>query len=423
MASIFRRKLTWWVKFKHPATGKVFRESLQTQDEAKAELLCQRIALEVALQEPRFQAAQLPDSIWREIAFFDRPREQGSELLAFPSTEAPTPHPGQAQTQKLLKRMPVEDAVKDYLNYIRADNAPRHVENKISMFRRFLGSERVEKILLTMPTHREKKFKGVESKAFFSGIFLDEITAPLVQRFIETLPVIQKTKRHYREMFHHFFEVCLKFELCQPTSWHRPNPISALPGYVTRNRHISFLSESQIEEQMGALQGHPEFQIAVGLMIYGGLRRSEALWLAKESIAPDLSYFSIVNRVDAEDDIESSLKTGERSVTILPPLRALLREYLPKLKSQWVVPNASGKRWSPDGFSAKLKSLNRGKKLNWTCLTFRHTYATQRAAEGWSLHRISREMGNSPGIVDEYYAGYIRPPELTEAATSASIVS
>jgi len=114
MASIFKRGLTWWVKFKHPATGKVSRESLQTQEEAKAELLCQRIALEVALQEPRFQAVQLPDSIWSEIAFFDRPREQESEPIAFPGQHHPESHPDHGQAQKPLKRVPVEDAVKDY---------------------------------------------------------------------------------------------------------------------------------------------------------------------------------------------------------------------------------------------------------------------------------------------------------------------
>jgi hypothetical protein len=41
-------------------------------------------------------------------------------------------------------------------------------------------------------------------------------------------------------------------------------------------------------------------------------------------------------------------------------------------------------------------------------LEYRHTYATQRAGEGWTLFRIAKEMGNSVAIVEQYYAAYIR---------------
>lgn len=54
------------------------------------------------------------------------------------------------------------------------------------------------------------------------------------------------------------------------------------------------------------------------------------------------------------------------------------------------------------------------------CLHFRHTYATQRAAEGWPLFRIAREMGNSVAVVEEYYAGYIRSDTLQGAASACS---
>ncbi len=49
--------------------------------------------------------------------------------------------------------------------------------------------------------------------------------------------------------------------------------------------------------------------------------------------------------------------------------------------------------------------------LEWNCLMYRHTFATQRAAEGWPLFRIAREMGNSVSVIEDYYAGYIRPDE------------
>jgi hypothetical protein len=67
MASKFQRRQTWWVKFHHPVTGVRIRESLETHDPARAELLRQRIELEVALREPRFGAAEIPPRLRTEI--------------------------------------------------------------------------------------------------------------------------------------------------------------------------------------------------------------------------------------------------------------------------------------------------------------------------------------------------------------------
>ena len=113
-----------------------------------------------------------------------------------------------------------------------------------------------------------------------------------------------------------------------------------------------------------------------------------------------------------ETDIENSLKTGERAVTILPPLRRLLEAYLPTLRGRWLVPTPKGGRWNDDAFAKKLRKINGEAGLAWTALHFRHTYATQRAAQGWSLLRISHEMGNSVAIVAKYYAAYTRPVEI-----------
>jgi hypothetical protein len=67
MASKFLRRQKWWIKFHHPMTGQRIRESLDTDDEARAELLRQRLDLEVALLEPRFQAAEIPGAILRSL--------------------------------------------------------------------------------------------------------------------------------------------------------------------------------------------------------------------------------------------------------------------------------------------------------------------------------------------------------------------
>jgi len=67
MAAKYLRRQTWWARFYHPRTGELIRGSLETSDEARAELLrrhiellAERIKLEQTLQEPRFQTAEIP---------------------------------------------------------------------------------------------------------------------------------------------------------------------------------------------------------------------------------------------------------------------------------------------------------------------------------------------------------------------------
>jgi len=117
----------------------------------------------------------------------------------------------------------------------------------------------------------------------------------------------------------------------------------------------------------------------------------------------------VVNKVDKEKDIESSLKTGERPVVILPQLKALLEPYLEHLESEWLVPSPTGMQWIGENFGDKHRALLRAEGIHHTCLHYRHTFATQRAREGWSLFRIAKTMGNSIAVCEEYYAAFIDP--------------
>lgn len=412
MASKYLRRQTWWLKLRHPVSGTVIRHSLDTADPARAELLRQRIEVELALLQPCFQSVELAPQLRTALGLSVElaPAPTASPLsLPNPQVIVPT-----LPVSPTIRRTPVDEAVVAYLRFIATENAALHVANKVSMLRRFLGADRVEKLGGPVKTKRRRAKDGKshvpDAAPFFIGEFLDEISPVIVQDFLESLGVGLKTRRHYREFFHHFFEVCMKLSLFHPTNVRYPNPIGALPSYVKRNRGgIVFLKVSEVDDELALLSPEPAIRIAAAVMIYAGLRRSEVLWLTPDSISSDLSYLSVLNRRDEEADIESSLKTGERAVTILPPLQAILQDYLPKLTGKWVVPNPQGKRWRPDSFSKKLSGMNRNAGLRWTCLHFRHTYATQRAADGWTLFRIAKEMGNSVAVVEEYYAGYIRP--------------
>ena len=247
MASKFMRRKTWWLKFQHPATGEILRESLATHDPARAELLRERLELEIALLDPRFEAVEVPEGVRRLIPV------QASGDSAVQPTIAPTAQQVLPTMMPPAARVPFDEAITAYLAFIRTENAPRHMENKISMLRRFIGSERVEK--LPQPADSgpaARRFKS-DYPPFFKGTFMDEITPTLLQQFMDGLEVSLKTKRHYREFFHHFFQHCIKFGHYRPENFHCPNPIAALPSYLSKNRRIVFLSEEDVEKQLAVL--------------------------------------------------------------------------------------------------------------------------------------------------------------------------
>jgi hypothetical protein len=74
-----------------------------------------------------------------------------------------------------------------------------------------------------------------------------------------------------------------------------------------------------------------------------------------------------------------------------------------------------------DGFGTLLRDLNRREKLAWTSQDFRHTYATNRIAEGWNLKTLADEMGTSIAMLMDHYAGYIDPPVLAALAAGAAL--
>ena len=187
---------------------------------------------------------------------------------------------------------------------------------------------------------------------------MDKLTVDLIQDFIKREAEATKTRRHYRELFHHLFEECFKRRLMTPKSWHTPNPMSALPCYTTKNNLDDYLIQNEIDAQEQGFDGHPVFKMAVIAMIEAGRRRSELLRLTKDSIHPALEFLSVVNRAD-DADLGSSLKSGTRSVTITPRLREALKSYLPTVEGRCLFPSPRGKRWNDDNVPKRLRQSKR----------------------------------------------------------------
>jgi len=55
--------------------------------------------------------------------------------------------------------------------------------------------------------------------------------------------------------------------LFQPENFHCPNPVAALPSYLSRNRRIVFLDEAQVNEELRLLEPYPAIRMAAAIMI------------------------------------------------------------------------------------------------------------------------------------------------------------
>lgn len=114
------------------------RGSLETPDPAKAELLRQRVELEAALLDPRFQAAGLPAGIAQLMHGAESEGEPAQPPAPVIVQTAPAP------PQPKTTRVGIDAALKAYLDFIRIENSPHHVAGKLSMMRRFFGRERID---------------------------------------------------------------------------------------------------------------------------------------------------------------------------------------------------------------------------------------------------------------------------------------
>ena len=387
MAAIYwrgdNRTGSWWLKTYHPLTKEPVRQSLETVEKCRAELICRRVELEVELRRPTVASQRIPEKLGVALGLDKMP-------------ECPTP----ADAQQAPEQAPspdIKEVLGEFLAFIHIENSPGHEKNKIAYLRKFFGSR-----LLGL----DGDVKGV-----FCGTTLADVKVAAVGKLIESLPVGRTTKRHHREAFHALFEFAMKYGYFTAVNFRYPNPMSALPTWHEKNRRIVFLKKAEADHLLEVLSPNPSVQIAVAIMIFAGLRRAEALWLTKSSVDPSLRFLSIVNKMDEEKDLESSLKTGERAVQISPSLKALLEPYLSGLASDWIVPSPTGLQWHGDNFGCKHRTLLKNHNLTHTCLHYRHTYATDRAREGWSLFKIAKSMGNSVAVCEQYYAAYVDPAQ------------
>jgi len=372
----------WWTKFYHPRTFRCLRASLGTADPHEARRMLGRLEAEIVLRKPEIAEAELPEKILDAIG-----PGPASPLTV---TEAVHINPVSAS---------VIDAIAAYYRHICADNDSHHAANKLSILRAFFGSATVESATCT--ACREVTLP------YFKGKTIDGITPVLLQQFLSAKEVSDKTRKHYRQVFHHFFEKMIDFSLFVPSNPLRPNPAAALPHYEDKNEVIIFLNEDEITAQLAALESDQKIHLAVEIMIHAGLRREEVLGLRTEDISPEAKTIKVAKYIDPRTNEPRKLKTGWRDVPVVPVLRERLLKYLDGHEGFWLLPGWNDERWTADHFSKSLAGLNKNVGLTWTCNEYRHTYATHLAKSGASLFKIAKLMGNSHQIVERHYAQFV----------------
>ncbi len=147
MAAIFLRRNVWWVRFYHPKTRILVRESLATSDHARAELLREKIEHHVALEHPRLGELPIPTPLLEFLGRDESERvakeaNHSTASALLPGAQEVEPH--LPQTSRSGGTLSIEEAVQFYLKFCEDDeNAPRQLQNKISLFRVLLGSDRI----------------------------------------------------------------------------------------------------------------------------------------------------------------------------------------------------------------------------------------------------------------------------------------
>ena len=195
------------------------------------------------------------------------------------------------------------------------------------------------------------------------------------------------------------------------------NPASAAERFQETAPEIRFLTLAQIDEQLNALENHPQLQAMVATLIYSGLRREELLWLTMDDVDFKSGAFGAI-RVRAKT-IDGEFWQPKTKVNRIVPISSKLRQHLEKYRpkitpGKWYFPSPDGKRWDCDNFSADLRAANSATNVQWGCLDFRHTFGSQLAMKGESLYKISKLMGNSPEICRRHYAALL-PESLVDS--------
>lgn len=406
MASIYSRpdSQKLWISFYPRPGAKLVRFGLGSEDRGYAEKVARKVELLVELE--KMANIELPTKIF-------------GEFESLPST---TPQPKRERDEKVgTAGCDINEVIRAFLVRSTVTVSEHATADKISRLRQFFGTARINAL---DPRPPEKLKHGRKSKViepWFKGVELKEVTTNRILEFFASKDYKNSSKRHFRELFHELFLTALKSGMYRPDNPYCANPADDLPGFTERDEPIAVLNAAEVAEQYRTVVSDPLISFGCHLMIEGGFRLHEILALRQADLYhPGKVRLIIPGKQGASG---TKLKTGERPVTVLPTLRPVIERFLAsqdRNERAWCFPSPAGLRMTSDAFGERLRQLNRKADLSWTTQDFRHTFATNRIAEGWNLKTLAQEMGTSIAMLQKHYAAFIDPPVLAAISTSSS---
>ncbi len=316
----------------------------------------------------------------------------------------------------LPSNTPLGSILDKYTEHLRARKTAKSAQTDIYYLRSIFGeicdglkitSRKVTNKVKLRPTRNEKG--RIIAEKHIQANNLESVTSSQIADFIackvKEKGLAPKTANRYREILSRLFNWAMnEGGVKMPGD---KNPASKVEKYRERASEISFLTMTQITEQLNALRDTPQLQVMVAMLIYAGLRREEVLWLTREDVSLRKGMISVRAKTINDQYWEPKTKVN-RAVPISKALREFLTNYTPRPSiGGWYFPSPKGTHYDPDNFSRELRRTNKTARLKWTCLDYRHTFGSQLAMKGESLYKISKLMGNSPEICRRHYAAVI----------------
>jgi integrase len=356
----------------------------------------------------------------------------GTELLQVAKEKLRQFESAQARGAELpfASKTPIADVVGAYVSHIRSVKTAKSAQTDIYYLRDLFGPICDElKITSRKLTAKKRPKKDGDDRRRKTSVLdarhLEQVTTAQISSFVSTQVqsrgLAPKTANRYREILSTLFNWAMTQRGVRMPG--DKNPAATVLRYKEQAPDIRFLTLKQIDEQLEALTESIQMQAMTAMLIYGGLRREEILWLTHDDLDLSVKPFGVI-RIRAKT-VEGESWEPKTKKNRAVPVSSRLRFYLDKwqLKSErdkcpWLFPSPQGKRWDPDNFSADLRAANEKFKLSWGCLDFRHTFGSQLAMKGESLYKISQLMGNSPEICRRHYAALL-PESLVNSVEFA----
>jgi integrase len=341
------------------------------------------------------------------------------KLRQFESAQA------RGEDSPLPTKTPISDVLTAYVAHVRATKTAKSAQTDIYYLRDAFGpcceAVKVTSRKLSAKTKKRPPKPGQDRRRrapVIEAQCFEQVTTAQVAGFISgqvaSRGLAPKTANRYREILTRLFNWSMsQLGVKMPSD---KNPAAKVERWRESAPEIRFLTLTQIEEQLTALDDNVQLQAMTATLIFAGLRREELLWLTPEDLDLKAGGFGLLRIRAKTIDGESWQPKTKKNRAV--PVSSRLRHYLDKWRLKrtegtWLFPSPDGKRWDCDNFSSDLRTMNEKAGLPWGSLDFRHTFGSQLAMKGESLYKISTLMGNSPEICRRHYAALL-PEALTD---------